>query len=161
MESYQLPDGNKISVETKDAFALGDALYCCSSNTDDDANSKIVEAIQSAVENSLRHAQAGHFFSHGKENAFECVVAHGTESSVKGLRERLGEDIRTKIAPESAKVNVVASAPDYLHEKSMEYLSWTGGAVLGKVTWNLNQQISKSAYEEWGPNVANRNRNSF
>ena len=46
MESYQLPDGNKISVETKDAFALGDALYCCSSNTDDDANSKIVEAIQ-------------------------------------------------------------------------------------------------------------------
>ena len=90
MESYQLPDGNKISVETKDAFALGDALYCCSSNTDDDANSKIVEAIQSAVENSFRHAQAGHFFSHGKENAFECVVAHGTESSVKGLRERLG-----------------------------------------------------------------------
>lgn len=161
MESYQLPDGNKISVETKDAFALGDALYCCSSNTDDDANSKIVEAIQSAVENSFRHAQAGHFFSHGKENAFECVVAHGTESSVKGLRERLGEDIRTKIAPESAKVNVVASAPDYLHEKSMEHLSWTGGAVLGKVTWNLNQQISKSAYEEWGPNVANRSRNSF
>lgn len=165
MESYQLPDGNKISMETKDAFAIGDALYCCSSSTSSDVVegkcSKIIEAIQSAVENSFSHAQAGHFYSNGKDKAFECVVAHGTESSVKGLRERLGKDIQTNIAPESAKVNVVASAPDYFHDKSMEHLSWTGGAVLGKVTWNLNQQISKSAYDEWGPNVANRNRSSI
>ena len=165
MESYQLPDGNKISMETKDAFAIGDALYCCSSSTSSDVAegkcSKIIEAIQSAVENSFSHAQAGHFYSNGKDKAFECVVAHGTESSVKGLRERLGKDIQTNIAPESAKVNVVASAPDYFHDKSMEHLSWTGGAVLGKVTWNLNQQISKSAYDEWGPNVANRNRSSI
>jgi len=153
MESYELPDGNKISVERNCAFAMGDALYC--------SPSSIVEIIQSAVENAFSHAQAGHFFSHGKENAFECVVAHGTESSVKGLRERLREDIRAKVAPESAKVNVVSSAPDYLHERSMEHLSWTGGAILGKVTWNLNQQISKSAYDEFGPNVANRNRCSF
>ena len=165
MESYQLPDGNKISMETKDAYAIGDSLYYCSSSTSSDVVegkcSKIIEAIQSAVENSFSHAQAGHFYSNGKDKAFECVVAHGTESSVKGLRERLGKDIQTNIAPESAKVNVVASAPDYFHDKSMEHLSWTGGAVLGKVTWNLNQQISKSAYDEWGPNVANRNRSSI
>ena len=82
MTKEKKTEWNRISYQmeirsawTKDAFAIGDALYCCSSSTSSDVAegkcSKIIEAIQSAVENSFSHAQAGHFYSNGKDKAFE------------------------------------------------------------------------------------------
>ena len=153
METYALPDGRTLSTQRNDVYEAGESLFREDSRTKENLSSAIV----SSVENSFSNAQ-GHLFANGKEAAFECVVAHGPASCIRGLHERLAEECKMKIAPRMAKVNVVPSTPEYLPEKSIEHLSWTGGAVLAKVAWNLNQQVTKSDYNEWGPNIANRIR---
>ena len=164
-ETYALPDGKTIKVSTKDAYKAGETLFQSSSSSsknrsnggsdDDYFIQSIGDSLVSSVDNGFNTTQ-GHLFATGRDNAFDCIIAHGTESSIRGLRDRITEEVRTKIAPTNAKVNVITSGPDYLPDDCMEYLAWTGGTVLGKVAWNLNQQVTKNDYQEYGPIVCHR-----
>lgn len=137
---YELPDGTVLDVGLA-AIKAGEAVVDPTVLGDEFSTlPSIPEAvIQALTYSSLEYRRA----------LLENLVVHGGGSAISGLDERIVAEV-SATAPGSSRVSTVR-APDYMPDCCLQHATWLGGAILSKVIYSQNQQLTKHEYDEQGP----------
>ena len=78
----------------------------------------------------------------------------GGGSTAPGLNQRLFRELRLLLPPSVQPQ--MCSVPDYMPDTAAACAAWMGGAVLSKVVFAQNQQITKAEYDEYGPSIVHK-----
>jgi actin-related protein 7 len=141
---HTLPDGKQISVGTEGEWA-GEALMqpgLMGEGTGGDLSDAVYGAAMACQEFYARRMM------------LESVLLCGGGSGVQGLGKRLETELH-ELVPPSTKPEVVM-APDYLPASTLKHAAWCGAAVLAKVVFPQQQNITKFEYNECGPSIVHR-----
>ena len=135
-KSYELPDGQVISVESE-RFRPTEILFqpsLCG-----------VEApgIHEIIYNSIMNCHV-----ELREELFRNIVICGGTSLFPGMTERLTKEI-TNLAPSKTRVKVIAPP-------ERKYLAWLGGSILASTSTFPKMCITKVEYDEQGPTIVHR-----
>lgn len=60
------------------------------------------------------------------------------------------------VGTEFYRFNVLLQPPEYMPENLTQNSAWMGGAILAKVVFPQNQQITKGDYDEMGPAIVHK-----
>ena len=135
-KSYQLPDGNTITIGSE-RFRCPEALFQphLAGVNADGIHKLIFEAINKSDE-VLRN------------DMYSNVVLSGGNTLFPGIQDRLQKEL-TALAPQASPVKIVATA-------TRQHSVWIGGSVLATLPTFKDYWITKEAYAETGPSIANR-----
>jgi actin-related protein len=54
----------------------------------------------------------------------------------------------------------VCTCPEYMPDATLQHAAWMGGAVLSKLVFQQNQQMTRYDYDEYGPAAIHRKMGS-
>ncbi|XP_038603315.1 actin-85C-like [Tachyglossus aculeatus] len=136
LRNYLLPDGRPIQV--------GDQLWR--------APEALFDPLGAGVEAPGVHRMAFHSVTHCSRSTHKeiwaNVVLSGGSTLFRGLRERLGRELRA-LAPEAPPIAITAP-PNRL------YSVWVGASVLASLSSFREMWVTGAAYREFGPSVMQR-----
>ena len=130
-KSYTLPDGQVVIVG-EERFRCPEALF----------NPLLLERESDGIHQFLYNAIQSCDI-HVRSELLTNIFLSGGSTMFQGLQERLSREIEA-LAPSNARVNVFA-----LPER--KYLVWIGGSILASLSSFQQMWLSKSAYDECGP----------
>jgi len=159
-KGYELPDGTVIQVRNEQIM-VGEALFrpelADFKNSDDEKSnydffgsvqqSPLLEklGIQNILYNSYMKT-----CSSIRRDLLQNVVLSGGNAMLPGMKERLWNEMWSRVDPaiNLGKFIKPTSSP--------VYASWVGGAVLSSLSSFQDMMITKSEYDENGPNIVHR-----
>jgi actin len=83
-----------------------------------------------------------------RKDLYSNIVLSGGTTMFPGIADRMSKEI-TALAPSAMKVKVVAPP-------ERKYSVWIGGSILASLSTFQQMWISKSEYDEAGPNIVHR-----
>lgn len=135
-QSYQLPDGSTITVG-KERFQCPDSLFKPQLAGVESAgiHTLITEAVQKCDEDL-------------RKMLYDNIVLAGGNTMFPGIGERLQNELAV-LSPKTEGLRVVTPP-------QRNNTVWIGGSILAALPTFKEILISKQAYEETGPSIANR-----
>ncbi len=134
---YVLPDGHTVH--------LGDILHRCPEALFDPSIVNSTElGIHEMINTSVLRCDANE-----RTQLFASVVLAGGNTNFSGLEHRLESELRKLRQSSSGIVNVIAPA-------NRQQLTWTGGSILASLSTFQPMWISKTEYQESGPQIVHR-----
>ncbi|TVU04269.1 hypothetical protein EJB05_50154, partial [Eragrostis curvula] len=136
-ESYELPDGQVITILGEDRIRCPEVLF--------DPRSVDMEGIgiHEATHESIMKCDMDI-----RKELYGNIVLSGGSTMFEGFADRLSNEI-TALAPTSMEIQVVAPS-------ERKYSVWLGGSILASLDTFQQMWISKEEYEESGPSVVYR-----
>jgi len=132
-KSYELPDGNHISIVTE-KFTAPEALFNPALAGIDDVG------IHKNVYKSIMDIDIC-----CRKDLYANIVLTGGNTMFDGLDSRLQKEVAA-LAPQTIKVKVAAA-------DSGKYDCWLGGAMMANLNSFRDTMITKCEYEETGPTI--------
>jgi len=83
-----------------------------------------------------------------RKDLYSNIVMSGGTTMYEGIAERLNKEV-VALAPSSMKIKVVAPP-------ERKYSVWIGGSILSSLSTFQSMWITKSEYEESGPQIVHR-----
>jgi len=129
--TFTLPDGTNLTIgpevgDVADCFFQGEDSLC-------DSLRKCISKIDTDIK--------------VKENIHGNIVVSGCTAQMRGLPERLREEL-TKVSPASVKIKVVRS--------NALYAAWRGGSILAGLSAFQDMWVTQEEYENSGPGIVHR-----
>ncbi|KAM9995487.1 hypothetical protein ACTFIY_001672 [Dictyostelium cf. discoideum] len=137
-KSYELPDGQVITISSKQLFGCPEALF----HPYVLGNDSNLNGIHKAIYNSIMNC---HDDIHNE--LYDNVVLSGGSTMFPGIADRLANEL-AELEP-TKRIEVLA-----LPER--KYSSWIGGSVLALLPTFSEMCITKEEYEEYGPSTVHR-----
>ncbi|XP_016968248.1 actin-like protein 53D [Drosophila biarmipes] len=135
-ESYELPDGQKISLGSE-RFRCPEALFQPS------LLGQEVMGIHEATYHSIVNCDMDL-----RKDMYENIVLSGGTTLFRHIEHRFLQDL-TKMAPPSVRIKINASP-------ERRFSVWTGGSVLASLTSFQNMWIDSMEYDEVGSSIVHR-----
>ena len=135
-QSYQLPDGQIITVESQ-VFRCPESLF------DPTRLGMEPGGIHEATFQSINKCDIDI-----RAELYNNICLSGGTTMFKGLQERMQKEI-TALAPPGNKIRVLAP-------EERKYSVWIGGSILSSLTTFEQMWIAKSEYDESGPDIVHR-----
>jgi actin-related protein len=134
--SYELPDGNIISVGSE-RFRCPEVLF------QPNIIGKEAAGVHESVHNSIINTDIDI-----RKDLYSNVVLSGGTTMFEGISERMTKEL-TMLAPASVKIKV-AAPPE------RKYSVWIGGSILGSLSTFQQMWVSRDEYEESGPGIIHK-----
>jgi len=135
-ESYELPDGQKISLGSE-RFRCPEALFQPS------LLGQEVMGIHEATYHSIINCDMDL-----RKDMYANIVLSGGTTMFRNIEHRFLQDL-TKMAPPSVRIKINASP-------ERRFSVWTGGSVLASLTSFQNMWIDSMEYDEVGSSIVHR-----
>jgi len=135
-KSYELPDGNIITVGTE-RFRCPEVLFQPS------LVGKEASGIHDTTFQSIMKCDVDI-----RKDLYGNVVLSGGTTMFAGIGERMAKEL-TALAPSTMKIKIVAPP-------ERKYSVWIGGSILSSLSTFQQMWISKSEYDEAGPTIVHR-----
>ncbi|KAK9805370.1 hypothetical protein WJX73_007756 [Symbiochloris irregularis] len=142
--THTLPDGQTITLAGGEGRRLGEAIL----------DPGLAGLPGLPIADAIWSACCCHLDSPTRKAAMESLMLCGGGSLVGGMSGRLLREVRAR-SPASAAPQMLP-LPDYMPALTLRYANWMGGAVLSKVVFSQNQQMTKYDYDEAGPMAVHR-----
>jgi actin len=135
-KSYELPDGNVIAVGNE-RFRCPEALF------QPTLIGLEAEGIHKKVFDTIMKCDLDI-----RRDLFANIVLSGGTTMYSGIADRMNKEL-VNLAPSAMKIKVVAPA-------ERKYSVWIGGSILASLTTFESMWISKSEYDDSGPQIVHR-----
>jgi len=135
-KTYELPDGNVITVGTE-RFRCPEVLFQPS------LVGKESSGIHDTSFQSIMKCDVDI-----RKDLYSNIVLSGGTTMFTGIGERMTKEL-TALAPSTMKIKVVAPP-------ERKYSVWIGGSILSSLSTFQQMWISKSEYDEAGPTIVHR-----
>jgi actin, other eukaryote len=135
-KTYELPDGNTVTVGNH-RFRCPEALFKPS------LIGKEASGIHELAFNSISKCEID-----VRKDLYSNIVLSGGTTMYNGIAERITKEI-VSLAPSAMKIKVVAPA-------ERKYSVWIGGSILSSLSSFQSMWITKSEFDESGPNIVHR-----
>lgn len=135
-KEYELPDGQVITVESE-RFQCPEALF------KPEMLGNEMSGIHLTAYNSIMKTDIDI-----RKDLYNNIVMSGGTTMFAGIASRVQKEIET-LAPPSMKIKVIAPP-------ERQYSVWIGGSILSSLSTFQQMWVSKSEYDENGPNIVHR-----
>lgn len=135
-KTYELPDGNIISVHTE-RFRCPEVLFQPS------LVGKEAMGIHDTTFQSIMKCDVDI-----RRDLFSNVVLSGGSTMMPGIGERMTKEL-SALAPSTVRIKVI-TPPE------RKYSVWIGGSILSSLSTFQQMWISKAEYDEQGPTIVHR-----
>ena len=135
-KTYELPDGNIISVHTE-RFRCPEVLFQ-PSLVGKEAMGNHDTTFQSIMKCDVDI----------RRDLFSNVVLSGGSTMMPGIGERMTKEL-SALAPSTVRIKVI-TPPE------RKYSVWIGGSILSSLSTFQQMWISKAEYDEQGPTIVHR-----
>jgi len=135
-KSYELPDGNVISIGNE-RFRCPEVLFQPS------FIGKEAAGIHDTMFATIMKCDVDI-----RKDLYSNIVLSGGTTMYEGIADRLTKQM-VELAPNTMKVKVVAPP-------ERKYSVWIGGSILASLSTFQQMWISKSEYDESGPSIVHR-----
>jgi len=135
-ESYELPDGNVITIGAE-RFRCPELLFQPSMDGNESAG------IHETTYNSIMKCDIDI-----RKDLYGNIVLSGGTTMFRGIDERMQIEI-ARLAPPTMKVKIVAPP-------ERKYSVWIGGSILSSLSTFDEMWITKNEYDESGPQIVHR-----
>lgn len=135
-KTYELPDGNIISVHTE-RFRCPEVLFQPS------LIGKEAMGIHDTTFQSVMKCDVDI-----RRDLFSNVVLSGGSTMMPGIGERMTKEL-SALAPSTVRIKVI-TPPE------RKYSVWIGGSILSSLSTFQQMWISKAEYDEQGPTIVHR-----
>jgi len=135
-KSYELPDGNVISVGNE-RFRCPEVLFQPS------FIGKEASGIHDCTFQTIMKCDVDI-----RKDLYANIVLSGGTTMFNGIGERMTKEL-TALAPSTMKIKVVAPP-------ERKYSVWIGGSILSSLSTFQQMWISKAEYDESGPSIVHR-----
>jgi actin beta/gamma 1 len=136
-ESYELPDGQVVQVNTP-RFMAPEAMF----------KPDLIKADETKGIHQLSYETIQECDQDIRTELYSNVILSGGSTMYQGLPDRLEKEL-DKLCPRAGQVKVIAGQDRY-------YSVWTGGSTLSSLTTFESQWITKEEYDENGPEIVHR-----
>ena len=149
--SYEMPDGNKITVNEQ-RFRAPEILFhpemCGKEVVSFNINSFSEEKPDGIDKKCYNSIEKSDFDI--RRDLYRCIILSGGTTLFSGLPERLTKEVKY-LVPESMKNNVkVIADPERI------YSIWIGGAYLSSLSTFKNIWITRDEYNEMGGSIIHK-----
>lgn len=133
MQNFKLPDGQSID--------LGDERYMCSEILfqEDGVN------LGGLIKDSIQSCDIDN-----RKNLYSEIILSGGTTFLPGFKGRLEKDLLSLTPELPSKAIRIREYPE------RKYHVWIGGSILGSLSTFSQMWITKSEYNEYGPNIVHR-----
>jgi len=135
-QTYELPDGNVISVGNE-RFRCPEVLFQPS------FIGKEAQGVHDTMFATVMKCDVDI-----RKDLYGNIVLSGGSTMFPGIPDRMSKEI-TALAPSSMKIKVVAPP-------ERKYSVWIGGSILASLSTFQQMWIAKSEYDESGPSIVHR-----
>jgi len=135
-KTYELPDGNTITISTE-RFRAPECLFNPSMIGKEEAG------VHKLTYNSIMKCDIDI-----RKDLYQNIVCSGGSTMFPGLPERMKKEI-AKEAPASMEVKIVAPP-------ERKYSVWIGGSILASLSTFEEMWVTKKEYDESGPSIVHR-----
>jgi len=135
-KTYELPDGNTITISTE-RFRAPECLFQPSLIGKEEAG------VHKLTYNSIMKCDIDI-----RKDLYQNIVCSGGSTMFPGLPERMKKEI-AKEAPASMEVKIVAPP-------ERKYSVWIGGSILASLSTFEEMWVTKQEYDESGPSIVHR-----
>lgn len=135
-KTYELPDGNIISVHTE-RFRCPEVLFQPS------LIGKEAMGIHDTTFQSIMKCDVDI-----RRDLFSNVVLSGGSTMMPGIGERMTKEL-SALAPSTVRIKVI-TPPE------RKYSVWIGGSILSSLSTFQQMWIAKAEYDEQGPTIVHR-----
>jgi actin-related protein len=135
-KTYELPDGNTITISTE-RFRAPECLFNPSMIGKEEAG------VHKLTYNSIMKCDIDI-----RKDLYQNIVCSGGSTMFPGLPERMKKEI-AKEAPASMEVKIVAPP-------ERKYSVWIGGSILASLSTFEEMWVTKQEYDESGPSIVHR-----
>lgn len=135
-KTYELPDGNIISVHTE-RFRCPEVLFQPS------LIGKEAMGIHDTTFQSVMKCDVDI-----RRDLFSNVVLSGGSTMMPGIGERMTKEL-SALAPSTVRIKVI-TPPE------RKYSVWIGGSILSSLSTFQQMWIAKAEYDEQGPTIVHR-----
>ncbi|GJN28149.1 hypothetical protein PR202_gb16238 [Eleusine coracana subsp. coracana] len=135
-KSYELPDGQEITVQGSERF------ICCEALFHPHLIGSYYPGIHELIYKSIMKTDVDI-----RKHLFGNIILNGGSTMLPGIADRMSKEI-TPLAPVSMKIRVVAPP-------ERKYSVWIGGSILSSLSTFKDMWISKDEYGEYGSKIVN------
>jgi len=135
-KTYELPDGNTITISTE-RFRAPECLFNPSMIGKEEAG------VHKLTYNSIMKCDIDI-----RKDLYQNIVCSGGSTMFPGLPDRMKKEI-AKEAPASMEVKIVAPP-------ERKYSVWIGGSILASLSTFEEMWVTKQEYDESGPSIVHR-----